>query len=85
MAFYTITFTPDGKIKKELSYKGKIFSYTMIPDDYGKTSDKKCFKHQVADKFPNETDEVMEAIEELGFADEDEIEDCLTILSSYED
>lgn len=84
MAQYAVTYTPDGKVKKELTYKDEVFSYTMIPNEFGKTGDKQSFEYQVADKFPNEPDEVMEALEELGFADEDEIEECLSTLANNE-
>lgn len=50
MAKYRETYTPDGKVKKELIYKGKNFSYTMIPYDGGKTSDKKGFGHQIRER-----------------------------------
>ncbi|MEB6549677.1 hypothetical protein MXL46_11325 [Heyndrickxia sporothermodurans] len=85
MAKYVLTYTPDGEVKKELTYKGETFSYTMIPDEFGKTGDNKCFDIQVSKKFPDEPDEVIEALENISFADEDEIEECLTILTDYED
>ncbi|WP_078598608.1 hypothetical protein [Evansella clarkii] len=84
MAKLVVTYTPDGKVKNELTYKDEVFSYTMVPDEDGKTGDDKVFEVQVANKFPNEPDEVIEALEELGFADEDDIEECLTTLSNYE-
>lgn len=85
MAEYTVTYTPDGKVKKELTYKDTVFSYTMIPDDFGKTSDKNGFEKQVSDKYPNEPEDVIEALEEISFADEDEVEECLATLQMYED
>lgn len=84
MAKLVMTYTPDGKVKNELTYKGEVFSYTMVPDEFGKTGDNKVFNIQVTDKYPNEPDEVVEALEEISFADEDEIEECLTILSNNE-
>jgi uncharacterized membrane protein YcgQ (UPF0703/DUF1980 family) len=84
MAEYKITYTPDGRVKKELNFKGFNFSYSMIPDEYGKTSDKKGFDSQVSIQFPDEDEDVIDALDELDFADEDEIEEILTLLSEYE-
>ncbi|MFY0516283.1 hypothetical protein ACOMCU_00435 [Lysinibacillus sp. UGB7] len=84
MAKYVVTYTPDGKVKKELTFKGEVFAYTMIPNEFGKVGDNKGFDLQVADKFPNEPDKVVEALEELGFADEDEIEEYLSTLTDNE-
>lgn len=56
----------------------------MIPNEFGKSGDNKVFEFQVQDKFPNEPDEVLEALEELSFADESEIEEHLIILSNNE-
>jgi len=84
MAEYRLTFTADGVTKHELDYKGKTFDFSMIPDETGKTSDKRVFDAQVSEVFPNEDEEVLLALEELGFADEDEIEDILSLLTEYE-
>lgn len=84
MAEYRLTYTADGKIKKELDYKYTIFSLTMIPDEHGSTSDKKGFEFQVAEKFPNEDEYVLEILRDLSFADEDEIEEILNTLSAEE-
>ena len=84
MAEYILKYTSDGVEKKELHYKNEVFSYSMIPDGFGKTGDKKGFEHLVAEKFPDEIEEVIEALEELSFADEDEIEEILTLLENYE-
>lgn len=84
MAKYTVTYTPEGNVKKELEYKGRIYSFTMIPDKWGKTGDNKGFDYQVIEKFPNEPDEVIEALENISFADEDEIEEYLITLSDNE-
>ena len=84
MAEYKITYTPDGRIKKALTYKETIFSYAMIPDEYGKTGDKKGFEHQVRDKFPNEEDYVFDALDNLSFADDEEIEETLSLLTGQE-
>ncbi|MOA50760.1 hypothetical protein D3C78_1738270 [compost metagenome] len=84
MAQLVITYTSDGKILSELTYKGEKFSYTMIPDGYGKTSDKAGFEYQISDRFPDD-EGVLEHIEELAWADEDEIGDILNSISDYED
>lgn len=84
MAEYILRYTADGVEKKELHYKKEVFSYSMIPDELGKTGDKKSFNHQVAEKFPNESEDVLEALDELSFADQDEIEEILTLLEEYE-
>lgn len=84
MAEYILKYTADGVEKKELHYKNEVFSYSMIPDAFGKTGDKKDFEYQVLEKFPNESEDVIEALGELSFADEDEIEEILTLLENYE-
>lgn len=84
MAKYVVTYTPDGKVKKELTYKNEVFSYTMVPDRFGKTADNKAFDIQVSEKFPYEPDEVMEALDEINFADENEIEEYLLTLANHE-
>jgi hypothetical protein len=84
MAEYKVTYTSDGKVKHELNYKKEEFSYTMIPDEHGKTGDKKSFAFQVADKFPNEDEEIIEVVDELTYSNEDEIEEILELLTRYE-
>jgi uncharacterized protein YrzB (UPF0473 family) len=84
MAKYILTYTPDGKVKKELTYKNEVFSYTMIPDEHGKTGDNVAFEMQVSEKFPNESEEVLCVLDEISFADEDDIETYLSILSNSE-
>lgn len=84
MAEYILTYTADGVEKKELHYKGEVFGYSMIPDEFGKKGDKKGFDHQVKERFPNEEEEVLDALGELGFADEDEIEEILRLLEEQE-
>lgn len=84
MAEFRITHTSDGRVKKELEYQENIFSYTMIPDEHGKTSDKKGFDYQVAERFPDEDEEVLDALSDIGFADEDEIEEILSFISEFE-
>lgn len=84
MAEYKLTYTPDGKVKHELNYKEVDFVYTMVPDEHGKTSNKKAFDSQVPVRFPDEDEQVINALGELGFADEDEIEEILSLLSDYE-
>lgn len=81
---YTVTYTPDGKVKKELIFRGKVFGYTMIPDENGKTGDNKTFEHQVTTQYPDESEEVIEALSELAYADEDDIERSLSTLVDYE-
>lgn len=81
---YTVTYTPDGKVKKELLFRGKTFGYTMIPDDSGKTGDNKSLEFQVANQYPDEAEEVIDAVSELVYGDEDEIEQCLSTLVDYE-
>lgn len=85
MTKLTVTYTPDGCIQKELHYKENVFTYTMIPHDGGKTSDRKSFPSQVSELFPNEPDDVLDALDALDFADENEIEEHLLTLSHYEE
>lgn len=84
MAKYAVTYTPDGKVKNELTYKNTVFSYTMIPNKFGETGDNVTFDKQVLNKFPNEPDEVIEALDWISFADEDEIKECLETLANNE-
>ena len=84
MAEFVKTYTADGVEKKELFYRGEVFSYSMIPHGYGKTSDKKGFDYQVKEKYPDESEYVIEALEELGFAEDDEIEGHLSLLECFE-
>lgn len=84
MAKYTLSYTADGVEKKELIYKNEVFSYSMIPDEFGKTGDKKGFEYQVAERFQNEEEEVLDALSELSFADADEIGEILSLLEENE-
>lgn len=84
MASYTVTYTADGVEKHKLNYMGKTFSYFMIPDEHGKTSDKKGFDLQVQEAIPNEDQEVIDALSDLSFANSDEIEEILGFLEEYE-
>lgn len=84
MAKYAVIYTPDGKVKHELTYKNECFSYTMLPNEFGKTGDNKAFEFQVKEKFPNESEEVLDNIAFLDIADEDEIQECLLTLSNNE-
>lgn len=84
MAEYKVTYTADGKVKKELVYKETVFSYTMIPNEFGKTCDKKGFKYQVEVKFNDEKDYVLDSLDNLPFADDDEIEEILSLLEDRE-
>lgn len=84
MAEYKLTYTADGTVKHELRYKGEKFDFSMIPSEYGKTSNKKAFDSQIPEKLPDEDEEVIDALGKLGFADGDEIEEILTLLSEHE-
>lgn len=85
MAQYSIIYTSDGRIKRELTFKNKTFGYAEIPDETGKTSDNKVFESQIADQFPDMPEEALEAAEKLNFPfDEDEVAECLGILEEYE-
>ena len=76
----------NGIEKKELSFLGKTFDYSMIPNDSGSKSDKPGFDTQIEleDEIKNLPDEVLEALGDISFADNDEILDCLEILDSFE-
>lgn len=56
----------------------------MIPDEFGKTGDKAGFDFQIKKRFPNTDEETLDALSDLGFADEDEIEEILLWLSQDE-
>ncbi|PIC72403.1 hypothetical protein [Sporosarcina sp. P17b] len=84
MAEYKVTYTAEGKVKHELTYKGLTFDYTMVPHSLGKTSDKKSFDSQMFERMPYEDSEVLEAVGDLDFADEDVIEEVISFLSERE-
>lgn len=84
MAEYKITYTMDGVEKNELIYKGRVFSFRMVPHGFGKTADKKGFDYQVAEHFQNEDEEVLAALSEIHYADTDEIMSILQLLDKQE-
>jgi len=77
----------DGKVTTTLTFRSENFTVTMLPYVEGESrSLEKCFESQFAEKFPNDEniDGICEALDELSFADDDEIMDILGALEEYE-
>ena len=83
MAKFVLTYEGET-LKKELYFKGEVFSYTMQPDEYGKTGDAPGFDTQVNKKYQDVDDDVLQALEDLSFGDDEEIEEALAILTEAE-
>lgn len=84
MAEYSITYKGNGVENHELKYRESVFSYSMIPDELGKTSDDVAFGKQVSEVFNNESEDTIDILNDLSFADEDEIEEILSHLVNNE-
>lgn len=83
--------TYENRVEKiELTFRGEVFSYSMIEDEDGggRTSDKKCLSIQIADRFPEfENDEGFESIiDELECSlSDDDLFDALEELEMLEE
>lgn len=86
MAKLTMTFE-NKRIKKELSFKGEIFEYTMEPSVFGMKGNKPCMLSQYQEKFGaiDEEGELAQHLDNIDFGDEDDILEALEYLSNMED
>lgn len=84
MAKFKIEVEPE-KIIKTLYFMGKEFLNTWVPWKYGSKTLEKAFEDQVKKQFPSVPDDLMELIEEIGCMDEDELQDALEQLSTFEE
>lgn len=83
MAKFVLTYEGET-LKKELHFRGEIFSYTMHPDKYGKTGDAPAFDVQVEKKYEDVEEDVLEALENLSFGSDEEIEEALALITDAE-
>lgn len=86
MAKFAVTYE-NGHIKKELTFRGEVYSSTMMPwNGIGRTSQDLAFDYQYGGRHPKDKDldEILELFSEIDFGDDDEIEETLKSLSEYE-
>lgn len=74
----------NGIEKIELTFRDKIFDYSMIPNGCGRTGDKPAFDTQIPKEFPELCNDegVITLLDNLSF--EDDEEDILDILEQLE-
>lgn len=73
--------------KRELTFRGETYDFSMIPNDFRAKADKPNFTIQYTSKYLGilSDEEVIEALETLSFEkDEDGIFEQLSILGNYE-
>lgn len=82
MAKLTITYE-NKEVKKELLFRNELFDYTMIPTEYGSTSNKQDLATQVENKFEDIDEDALGLIDQIDneFFD---LEDLLMELEEYE-
>lgn len=69
--------------KLELTFRGAVFDFSMIPDDRGgRTGDKPAFDTQVSRKYPELEEDAIDLLENLTF--EDNSYEILEILEQLE-
>lgn len=86
MAKYIITYE-NGTIKKELTFRNEIYSYTMQAYVNGvRKADDKGFDYQFEERYPNDSrvDEIAGIMESISFGGDDDIEEALEELEDYE-
>ncbi len=78
--------TYENDIEKiELTFRGEVFDYSMIPNDCGRESDKPAFDTQIRRKYPELADELIFLLDNLSFEDDgDDILDILDQLGGWE-
>lgn len=92
MAKYSIIYLPEEKVRHELTYKNEVFSYTMVPVKFRKAGNNFILfrrnnftlARQVLNKFSDEPEEVIEALNYISYADDDKRQGYLMTLSNYE-
>lgn len=62
----------NGIEKHELVFRGTAFDFSMLPALLGTESDKDGFSHQISEKYPDVSQEVLEeaGIEDLWWEDD---------------
>lgn len=73
-----------GTIVKTLTFVGREFVNTWVPDHHGSRTLEAAFDSQVEQKFPDVPEDLMELIEEIDCMDEDEVQDALEQFGIYE-
>ncbi len=77
----------NGIEKLELTFRGKNFDFSMIPDRYGRTGDKPDFDYQVPTSFQDlvNDDDLTELLGELSYTDDgEELADKVQQLARWE-
>lgn len=83
MAKFAITYENET-IKYELTFRGKVYDFTMYKDDYGMHSDKQSFSYQLENDGVD-TSMLDWDIDNIVFInDEEEILDTLKMLETIE-
>ena len=89
MAEYTITHKGNGEVYHRLDFMGRTFDSTMKPCKMGHRIGfplplgEKSFKGQVQEAFPDISEDILCAIEELTF-DDDSARKSTILLTEYE-
>lgn len=83
-----VTTYENGEIKKELTFRGEVFTLTMTPwEDGVRKSKEKALDNQVKERFSDDEDidEIAEAVYLVDFSDDEEIEEGLERLEEFEE
>lgn len=84
MAKFKIEIESDSMVKT-LTFMGKEFVNTWVPDDRGSRTLEPAFDAQVEQKFPDIPDDLMRLIEDIDSMDEDELQFAMEQLTIYEE
>lgn len=76
----------NGVEKHELVFRNETFDISMLPSELGIKGDKACFECQLAERFEDLSEEILEPIFDgiLDGLDEEEILDSLAELDNFE-
>jgi hypothetical protein len=75
----------NGLEKRELTFKGEAYDYTMLPTEHGRQGDKPCFDTQFKKAYPGAEEDLLAILDDLSFVDDaDDILDLLEELEEFE-
>lgn len=85
MAKFTKTFE-NGIIENRLTFRGKDFTLTMVPTNFGSKSKEKTLETQVKNAFPDDSaiEEIAALADKLWCSGEDDIQEILEELEELE-
>ncbi|SFE11064.1 hypothetical protein SAMN04487969_101106 [Paenibacillus algorifonticola] len=86
MAKFIVTYE-NGRIKKEITFRGEVYTVTMGSwDGCSRTAEEKAFNHQFEERHPEDRDleEIASLMDDMSFGSWDDIEESLKELAKFE-